>query len=130
MLKNRLTDVARRLRRDASEAEKALWRVLRGRNLEGLKFRRQYPMGNYIADFVCFEKRLIIEVDGGQHAVDTSGDERRDAWFRKEGFDVLRFWNHDVLTNVEGVVKVILERCNEPSPYPLPEGEGKKGRVG
>jgi len=126
MPKNRLTDVARRLRRDASEAEKVLWRVLRGRNLNGLKFRRQHPMGNYVADFVCFEKHLIVEVDGGHHAVETRRDEKRDAWFRKEGFQVLRFWNYEVLTNREGVVQVILERCKEPSPYPLPEGEGKK----
>jgi len=66
--------------------------------MEGLKFRRQQPIGRYIVDFVCFEKKIIIEVDGGQHAVETKKDTERDGWFRSQGFKVLRFWNNEVLT--------------------------------
>lgn len=116
MTKTPLTGFARRLRRNAPEAEKLLWRVLRNRSLDDLKFRRQQPIGKYIADFVCFEKRLIVEVDGGQHAVQTEKDKIRDNWFEDNGYSVLRFWNNEVLGNLDGVVGEILERCKEPSP--------------
>lgn len=95
------------MRREPTDAERVLWRILRSRRLAHLKFRRQVPIGNYIADFVCFEHRLIVEADGGQHA-DSDRDERRDAWFRAQGFQVLRFWNTDILQAADGVVDTIL----------------------
>ena len=94
-------DKAKSLRKNATDAERFLWKHLRAKQIAGLKFRRQEPIGKYIADFVCFEKCIVIEVDGGQHSPDK--DENRDAWFHSQGFEVLRFWNHDVLQNVEGV---------------------------
>jgi 2-isopropylmalate synthase len=101
-----LTARARALRRDATEAEKVLWRMLRDRGLGGVKIRRQVPLGPYIADFACLEHRLVIEADGGQHA-DSPADAERDAWLASQGFRVLRLWNHDILGNREGVMAVI-----------------------
>jgi len=98
---------AKALRRDPTEAERALWNHLRMRQLEGHKFRRQQPLGRYIVDFVCLEKRLVVELDGGQHAEQTDSDEERTAWLEARGFHVLRFWNHDVLNNIEAVKEVI-----------------------
>ena len=95
------------MRRDGTDAERRMWRVLRGCGLEGLKFRRQVPLGNYIADFACFNPKVIIEVDGSQHA-DSTYDAERDAWFRAQGFRVLRFWNNDVLQETEGVADAII----------------------
>ncbi len=85
---------------------KLIWRHLRAKQIEELKFRRQQPIGNYVVDFICLEKSLVIEADGGQHA-DNTKDEERDAWLTSEGFKVLRFWNNEVLTNMEGVLEVI-----------------------
>jgi very-short-patch-repair endonuclease len=101
------TDRARELRRNSTDAERALWRVLRSRQLGRVKFRRQQPIGPYIADFVAFEYRLVIECDGGQHA-DSPHDAARDAWLERNGYRTLRFWNNDVLANPEGVAAVIL----------------------
>lgn len=92
---------ARELRKNLTEAEKRLWSVLRYEQM-GVRFRRQVPIGPYIVDFACFDRGLIIEADGGQHA-DSAHDARRDAWLISQGFTVLRFWNNDILTNVEGV---------------------------
>jgi len=96
---------ARTLRANMTDAERALWRVLRDKQIDGHRFRRQQPIGPYVADFFCAAERLIIEVDGGQHGGDN--DARRDAWFAAQGYRVLRFWNHDVLGNREGVVEAI-----------------------
>ncbi len=101
-----LANFARRLRRNSTEAEKALWRALRSRTLRHVKFRRQAPIGKYIVDFVAFEQHLIIEVDGGQHASD---DPARTRFLEAEGFRVLRFWNNDVLQNIDGVLSTISE---------------------
>ncbi|PWW01830.1 very-short-patch-repair endonuclease [Hoeflea marina] len=98
---------ARAMRADATRPEAILWQALRDRQLEGFKFRRQVPLARYILDFVCFEARLIVEVDGHQHA-DSARDMRRDAVFVVKGFRVLRFWNHEVLENVDGVCHAIL----------------------
>ncbi len=87
--------------------------MLRLNNL-GFKFRRQAVICNYIADFVCFEKKLVIEIDGGQHA-DSNSDKVRDMWFKNEGFEVLRFWNHEVLKNRDGVLVKISEYLKTPS---------------
>lgn len=91
------TQNARKLRSDMTEAERLLWHLLRSRRFSGFKFRRQVPVGPYIADFLCYEARLIVECDGGQHA-DNCHDKARDAWLNAQGFRVLRFWNADIFT--------------------------------
>jgi very-short-patch-repair endonuclease len=100
---------ARELRNNPTEAERTLWKHLRLRQLEGQKFRRQVPLGRYIVDFVCIEKRLIIEVDGGQHSEMAVTDAKRTLWLQAHGFRVLRFWNHQVLAEIEAVVESIRE---------------------
>ena len=100
---------ARALRPNPTEAERALWKHLRLRQLEGQKFRRQQPLGRYIVDFVCFEKKLIVEVDGGQHSELVVSDSTRTAWLEAQGFRVLRFWNHQVLADVQAVKEAIRE---------------------
>ena len=123
VLKKTLTPISRKLRSDPTEAEKHLWHVLRYKSF-GVKFRRQAVIGRYIVDFVCYEKKLVIEVDGGQHCLNQS-DILRDEWLRSQGFEVLRFWNNDVLGNLDGVCEVIEERVNTPSLGPSPQGGGK-----
>ncbi len=120
-MKERLTRSARGLRNNPTEVEKQIWYMLRQKNL-GVKFRRQGVIGRYIVDFVCFEKCLVIEIDGGQHA-DNLSDKIRDQWLRSEGFKVLRFWNDDVLKNRDGVLQIIIEQLKSPLPT-IFEGEG------
>jgi very-short-patch-repair endonuclease len=117
-----LTSVARRLRETSTDTERHLWRHLRNRQIEGFKFRRQQPVGCYVLDFVNFEKKVIVEVDGGQHALNP-GDKTRDEWLRFEGYEVLRFWNNQVLNNMEGVLETIRNALLTPHPGPLPQGE-------
>ncbi|GMQ84361.1 MAG: hypothetical protein BMS9Abin06_1150 [Gammaproteobacteria bacterium] len=100
-------DRARELRKNPTDAEKLLWKHLRRRQINGYKFQRQQPLGSYIVDFACFEKRLIIEVDGGQHGEQVSYDSTRSVWLESQGFKVLRFWNNQVLNEVEAVKEVI-----------------------
>jgi very-short-patch-repair endonuclease len=107
-------DRARALRRAMTDAEKTLWRALRSK-LPEFKWRRQLPVGPYFADFACFAERLIIEVDGGQHAAATGYDARRTAFLADEGFRVLRFWNNDVLSNVDGVLERVAGELSSPS---------------
>jgi very-short-patch-repair endonuclease len=108
-MRKRLTQRAKILRQQSTEAEKLLWRYLRGRQLEGAKFRRQQPIGKYNVDFISFSHKLIVEVDGGQHAQprEQVRDRQRDAWLREQGFTVVRFWNNQVLRNVEGAIEAI-----------------------
>jgi len=94
---------------DQTDAEARLWDRLRDRRLAGAKFRRQHPAGPYIVDFCCVEWRLVVEVDGGQHAQADSGDDGRSAYLASAGFNVLRFWNSDVLTDIESVLGRIAE---------------------
>lgn len=101
------TRTARRLRRDMTEAEQRLWRYLRNRQFEGLKFRRQVPVQSRIADFLCYEVRLIIELDGGQHGERVEEDDQRTRELESAGFTLLRFWNNDMLANTEGVLERI-----------------------
>ncbi len=108
MSKN-LTNIAKNLRKRPTEAEKLLWRYLRGRTLGGLKFRRQQPIGGYVVDFICLDERIVIEVDGGQHVGSKSEDIERDKWLKGQGFKVLRFWNNEVLKNIAGVCHTIKE---------------------
>jgi very-short-patch-repair endonuclease len=116
---------AKSLRTNQTEAEARLWYHLRAHRFMGLKFKRQKPVGRYIADFVCCERRLIIELDGGQHSEQVTYDQRRDAWLRSRGYTVLRFWNNDVMQQLEGVLEQI--RCAVgPSPLaPLPQEAGE-----
>lgn len=101
---------ARALRNGATDAEQVLWRHLRGRQLQGLKFRRQYPIAGYIADFACVEAKLVIELDGGQHAEQTSYDTERTRKIECNGYRVLRFWNDDVLLRTAEVLDEIIRR--------------------
>jgi very-short-patch-repair endonuclease len=124
---------AKLLRRDLTDAERKLWSALRGSQLCGAKFRRQQPIGPFIADFVCQDHRLIIEADGGQHA-DNMADERRTAFLRSKGYRVLRFWNNEILTNLDAVSQTIAIALSPPHPAqaspesPSPSrGEGASG---
>jgi 2-isopropylmalate synthase len=114
---------ARALRVDLTKAERKLWYALRDRRFAGYKFRRQVPIGPYIADFICYSAGLVIEVDGGQHA-GSVGDARRDRWFAGNGFRVLRFWNNEVLQNLEGVWTVIFEALEQATPHPARASRG------
>jgi len=105
-----------RLRRNATEAERALWRGLRGRQFDGFKFRRQHAFGAYVLDFVCIAAKLVIEVDGGQHAEASTADEERTRFLTSAGFRVLRFWNNEVLSETEAVMSRIWEEVHTPSP--------------
>ena len=97
------------MRHESTEAERKLWFLLRGRRLGGAKFRRQVPIGAYIADFVCFENKLVVEADGGQHA-ENDRDVIRDQWFLREGYTVVRYSNRDILANPEGVFIDLMSR--------------------
>ncbi len=122
-----MTDpVVKKLREDATDAERKLWHHLRRKQVGGLRFRRQYPLGPCIVDFVCLPARLVIEVDGGQHAEQAERDRMRTAWLESQGFRVIRFWNNEVLGNVEGVLHVIGEHLSpESPPPPAPSREGR-----
>jgi crossover junction endodeoxyribonuclease RuvC len=114
-----MSAAARTLRRDATEAEKRVWRLLQSRQA-GAKFRRQQPIEGYVVDFVSFEHRLVIEIDGGQHGGADGYEERRTRCLEANGFRILRFWNNDVMENIEGVFERILEELRY-SPLPLRE---------
>jgi very-short-patch-repair endonuclease len=129
---------ARSLRRMMTNAERKLWYMLRDRRFADAKFRRQVPLGRYVADFLSYEKKLVVEVDGGQHS-DSVSDVVRDNWFRSQGFTVARIWNNDVLKNLEGVATMLLEIMSADTPHPASppqaaakppsptRGEGKGG---
>ncbi len=105
-----LTGTARGLRQRSTDAERLLWKHLKARQMAGLKFRRQAQIGRFIVDFVCYEKALIVEADGGQHAIEREKDEERTRWLNAQGYRVLRFWNNEILTNIEGVLDVVRAR--------------------
>jgi len=125
----RLIENARQLRKNATDAEMLLWNILRDRQLENKKFRRQHPIGNYVLDFYCDTDKLAIELDGGQHADQKAYDQKRTDFLNAQGITVLRFWNNDVLTNIEGTAETILQHLSpsqqvSPSPQPSPAGRG------
>ena len=105
---------SRELRANSTDAETKLWNHLRNRQVAGCKFVRQEPVGRYICDFVCRERCLVVEVDGGQH-LESKRDAIRDRYLAEQGYRVLRFWNNDVLSNIEGVVAVIDEELSKPA---------------
>jgi very-short-patch-repair endonuclease len=132
MREGQKTCFAKRLRREMTDAERALWHHLRNRGTGGRKFRRQCPVGPYIADFVCIEAGLVVEVDGGQH-VGSQYDAARTSYFEAIGFRVIRFWNTDVLIDVHAVLSVIYDASNciagpdsDPSPV---DGRGAKSEI-
>ena len=119
------SESARRLRANMTDAERKLWFLLRRKQLPGFRFRRQVPLGRYIADFACMSARLVVELDGGQHAERSERDARRTAWLESVGYRVLRFWNGEVFTNAEGVLETIRLALLDPPPQPSPSrGEG------
>ncbi|HZQ11236.1 MAG TPA: DUF559 domain-containing protein [Pseudolabrys sp.] len=120
------TGLARRLRRDSTNAELRLWNRLRSRSIDGHKFIRQQPIGRYVVDFLCREKRLILEVDGGQHS-DNARDLLRDQWLRERNYRILRFWNSDIMSNMDGVLETIANalRADAP-PHPVPASGGNR----
>ena len=131
MTKVNNTQKSRLLRKNQTEAERILWQRLRNRGLQGYKFRRQVAVGPYVVDFMCQSAHLIIEVDGGQHAANREYDQFRDAFLWATGYEVLRFWNNEIMGNLDGVLETLAQTLshgeNYPHPIPLPEGEGRKG---
>ncbi|HET6907192.1 MAG TPA: DUF559 domain-containing protein [Rhodanobacteraceae bacterium] len=110
---------ARKLRREMTDAERRLWTHLRRQQLAGFRFRRQFPVGPYIVDFMCLEAKLVIEIDGGQH-LESASDAVRSEWLEEQGLHVLRFWNHDVLMRTKEVLAVIFEALGSVRPHPNP----------
>jgi very-short-patch-repair endonuclease len=108
---NRTKECAKALRQKQSPPEIIFWRQIRDRRLGGFKFRRQYPIGRYVADFYCADLRLVIEIDGGLHCEEAQRvhDEERTRWIESRGYRVVRFWGRDVLNNLEGVLTVLLD---------------------
>jgi len=125
------TEIAKRLRRHQTDAERVLWFRLRDRRLGGWKFRRQMSLNGLVVDFCCPDARLVLELDGGQHADRTEQDAARTKNLETAGYLVLRFWNNDVISNIDGVLEEILKSLNPqllepPHPNPLPIGERER----
>jgi very-short-patch-repair endonuclease len=127
--RNRPTKRAQQLRNNATQAERLLWQHLSRRQLNGCKFSRQMPLGPFICDFLCREHQLIVEVDGGQHC-DNARDLARTAYLQSEGYRVIRFWNNDVLENIDGVLQTVAVALEAlPPPTPSRKREGKSGEA-
>ena len=124
----RASHLPQQLRNGSTDAERMPWRQLRSRQIEGCTFRRQHPFGDYILDFACLERMLVVELDGGQHGDRVEQDERRTRVLQSAGFVVLRFWNNEVFEQIDGVVEVIqrqlVARATPSPPNPPLEGEG------
>jgi very-short-patch-repair endonuclease len=134
-IKRHLIERAKQLRKESTPAERLLWSALRNSTFAGLKFRRQHPVGFYVADFCCQQAKLIVELDGDSHDFSEQEDKDRTAALQHEGYNVIRFSNADVIDNLEGILKMIARTLNidwhtvfgcsgSPHPSPLPEGEG------
>ncbi|QTR48786.1 endonuclease domain-containing protein [Candidatus Thiothrix anitrata] len=113
-------DLARNLRKNMTTPEQQLWDTLRKRQLDGYRFRRQTPLGRYIADFVCLEARLVIELDGNHHHEQQGYDRERDHWMQQQNFQVLRFWNHEILNHPQVAIQQIRQALHEQSQHLLP----------
>ena len=116
-----LRNFARRLRREQTEAERKLWRHLRSRQLSYAKLRRPHPIGSFVVDFCCPERRLVIELDGSQHATRVEADQRRSLLLTTHGYSVLRFWNNEVMETMDAVLDRIALALNDPHLSPLPK---------
>jgi very-short-patch-repair endonuclease len=101
-----------------TDVERLLWSKIRGRQLRGFRFRRQHPIGRYIVDFVCIELKLIVEMDGGQHGDQQQYDMNRTQWLQTKGYKVIRFWNNDVIDDLEGVMQAIYNHLPPSQPSP------------
>jgi primosomal protein N' (replication factor Y) len=131
--KTTLTPFARELRKGSTDTERKLWALLRNRALLGCKFRRQFPIAPYITDFACIEKRLVVELDGGQHVDQAEHDEQRTAFLKAEGYTALRFWDNDVLLRTQSVMEQIFSSLDADAPLtltlsPSAMGRGSKSR--
>jgi very-short-patch-repair endonuclease len=128
-MKTNIIVKARQLRSRMTDAERKLWQILRGRRLGGYRFRKQAPLGKYVADFICHEAKLIIEVDGGHHneSKEANYDARRTSWLNSQGYIVHRFWNNEVLGQLEAVSGIILELCFKRYPPILSFPHKKRG---
>jgi len=116
---------ARTLRQNMTEAERRVWQILRSHQMQGYKFRRQVPIGRYIADFACHEARLIVEIDGGQHERSSPPERERSGFLQSEGYRILRFWNNEVLANLDGVHETIADALGRTTPtHTLPHRGG------
>jgi len=127
----KMRTISKDLRKRATVSENRLWSFLKDRQLDGVKFRRQEPIGRYIADFLSYERKLIIELDGSPHLEieNQEQDKERGEWLKSQGYTILRFWNRQVIRNMEGVLAEIRRRTNRPSPRSSPargEDEGKR----
>ncbi|MFA6220305.1 MAG: endonuclease domain-containing protein [Erythrobacter sp.] len=112
------------MRKEPTEAERRLWAILRAGRMGGAKFRRQEQIGDYIVDFVCFRRKLVVEADGSQH-IENARDMDRDIFLARQGFRILRFWNNDILADTDSVAQAILSALEPPLPNPSPaRGEG------
>ncbi|MFO1520046.1 MAG: DUF559 domain-containing protein [bacterium] len=128
-MKSTLKPFAKKLRKNSTDTESLLWRHLRAKRFEGFKWRRQEPVGKYIVDFICYEKRVIIECDGGQHLVEREKDRVREEWLGKRGYRMLRFWDHEILQDLEAVLEAIWKGLmGHPPPDPRPPRAGEKER--
>ena len=109
-----------------TEQERKIWNIIKNRQFLGYRFRRQFPIGNYIVDFVCREKKIIIEIDGGQHneATNINYDNKRTEYLKKEGYTVIRFWNNEIDNNLSGVYEKLTEIFEITPSQPSPSGEG------
>lgn len=116
------------LRTNQTNEEQKIWQVLRASRLMNFKFRRQVPIDDFIVDFVCFEQKIIIEIDGGQH-LDNRKDLVRDAKLKAQGYRVLRFWNNEVTKNFDGVMEIILQQLQIKTPLPSPLPQGERGNI-
>ena len=120
-----MKSLARKLRQQATDAERMLWEYLRAHRMAGYKFQRQVVIEPYIVDFVCLEARLIVEADGGQHLEQAEGDLKRSAFLESLDYKVVRFWNHEILGDIHNVLERIHDSLIEvPSPQPSPGGRG------
>jgi len=127
---SKLRDHAKEMRSQQTEAEHRLWQLVRAHRFAGYKFRRQVPLDFYVADFVCFAERLIIELDGGQHQPSSPQEAERSRFLEGQGYRILRFWNNDVMQNIDGVLHVIAEAAPAPlppTPDPSPPLRGGRG---
>lgn len=123
-----LDERARDLRNGMTEAEHVLWERIRRREIHGARFRRQVVLGNYIVDFVCLEARLIIELDGAQHTLQREYDARRTEWLESQNFRVVRFWNSDVMEDLDGVVEAIWHAVGAAPIASRRAGRGKRSK--